>query len=86
MRSQLATGATMDEFQRRRFENLLARAQKPEFSLVARELIARAFGWIEGLLEGNVISPTDYSDLFREIAHVEAVIYAQTNGRPSVAS
>jgi hypothetical protein len=76
----------MDEFQRRRFENLLARAQKPEFSLVARELIARAFGWIEGLLEGDVLSPSDYSDLFREIAHVEAQVYARTNGRLSIAS
>lgn len=76
----------MDDLQRKRFDNLLAQAQSPEFSLIARELVARAFGWIDGLLEGNVISPTHYSDLFREIAQVEALIYARKHGRLSIAS
>jgi hypothetical protein len=76
----------MNELQRKRFENLLARAQKPEFDLVARELVARAFGWIEGLLEGDVITPEDYSGLFREIALVEALIYDRSRARPRLAS
>lgn len=76
----------MNELQKMRFDNLLARAQKPEFDLVARELVARAFGWIDGLLEGNVINPEAYSDLFREIAHVEALIYERSRVPSRLAS
>lgn len=68
----------MDDFQRKRFDNLLARAQQPEKSLIARELIARAFGWIDGLMEGGVIKPAEYSGLFNEIRHVEALIRDRT--------
>jgi len=76
----------MNELQKMRFDNLLARAKKPEFDLVARELVGRAFGWIDGLLEGNVISPEAYSDLFREIALVEAEIYERSRNRVRLAS
>lgn len=76
----------MDAFQRKRFENLIARAQNPEFQQIARELIAQARGWIDGLLEGNVISPLCYSELFREIAHAEDEVRARPHGRLSIAS
>lgn len=76
----------MDAFQQRRFDNLIARALSPDFDVIARELIAQARGWIEGLLEGNVISPERYSDLFRQIAQVEDEVRSRTHGRLSIAS
>ena len=76
----------MDAFQRKRFENLIARALNPDFETIARELVAQARGWIDGLLEGNVISPSNYSDLFREIARAEETVRARNHGRLSIAS
>jgi hypothetical protein len=86
MRLNSAYGGDMDAFQRKRFENLIARAMNPEFDAIAREFIAQARGWIDGLLEGNVISPSNYSELFREIAHAEDKVRARTHGRLSIAS
>jgi hypothetical protein len=86
MRLNSAYGGDMDAFQRKRFENLIARALNPDFEVIARELVAQARGWIEGLLEGNVISPERYSELFRQIAQVEHEVRTRTHGRLSIAS
>jgi hypothetical protein len=67
----------MDEFQRRLFDNLLRRATDPSMGCISRELVSRAFGYIDGLMEGNVIQPTEYSSLFDEIRHAESVIASQ---------
>lgn len=76
----------MDEFQQRRFDNLIARALNPAFEAIYRELIAQARGWIDGLLEGNVITPQRYSELFRAIAQAEDEVRSRTHGRLSIAS
>ncbi|WP_110946453.1 hypothetical protein [Pseudomonas bohemica] len=76
----------MDALQNKRFENLMAQALSPDFDLIARELIARARGWIDGLLEGKVITTERYSELFRVIYQVEAQVYARTHGCSSIAS
>lgn len=64
----------MNEFQRKRFDNLLVQAIDPERDWIAREHISRAFGYIDGLFEGDVINALQYSDLFREIVQAESVI------------
>jgi len=76
----------MDEFQRKRFDNLLTQAADPKKHLIARELVARAFGWIDGLMEGNVIQPSEYSILFDQISVVESRIRDQSYRRLGLAS
>jgi hypothetical protein len=76
----------MNEFQRKRFDNLLGQAENPAQECIAREHVSRAFGYIDGLLEGDAITPSDYADLFREISAVEARIRLKTYRRIGLAS
>ena len=75
----------MDEFKRKRFDNLLGQAKDPALHAVAREHIHRAFGYIDGLYEGDAINAVEYSGLFTEIMQAEAVIYERTRAQGGLA-
>lgn len=76
----------MNAFQRRRFDVLLRLANDPKQESIAREHVSRAFGYIDGLLEGDVITPAQYGELFTEIGAVEALIRSHAYRRIGIAS
>lgn len=76
----------MNAFQRKRFETLLRLASDPAYCDIAREYVSRAFGYIDGLLEGDVITPAQYGELFTEIAAAESMIRERSYRRIGIAS
>lgn len=76
----------MNAFQRRRFEILLRLAVDPKQESIAREHVSRAFGYIDGLLEGDVITPAQYGELFTEIGAAESVLRNRSDRRIGIAS
>ena len=76
----------MNAFQRKRFETLLRLASDPAYFDIAREYVSRAFGYIDGLLEGDAITPTDYAGFFREISAAESTIRERSYRRIGLAS
>lgn len=71
----------MDVYQRKRFDKLLELAKDPAQDCLARERVQRAFGYIDGLHEGDAISPVEYAGLFNEIQQVDALIFERTHAK-----
>jgi len=71
----------MDVYQRKRFDKLLDLAKDPAQDCLARERVQRAFGYIDGLHEGDSISAVEYAGLFNEIMQAEAVLYERTRAQ-----
>lgn len=75
----------MNDFQRSKLDRLIYDALQPG-RVISDADLAQARGYIDGLLEGDVLSPDEYSEYHRQIMAASRTIFERDMARLRMAS